>query len=84
VANGGDPIDPADARTLTQPFRRLDRGTSAFGLGLSIVRSVSEAHGGQTELLARAQGGLEVRVAVPAALADATAPKETIRALTKS
>jgi signal transduction histidine kinase len=84
VANGGARIDPAEASTLTQPFRRLDRGTGGFGLGLSIVRSVSEAHGGQTELLAREDGGLEVRVAIPPAPAPPSLPKETIRALTKS
>jgi signal transduction histidine kinase len=67
VANGGAPIDPADAARLTDPFRRLDRGTGGFGLGLSIVRSVVEAHGGTLEIMAPASGGLEVRIELPAA-----------------
>jgi signal transduction histidine kinase len=84
VENGGAKIDAADAATLTEPFRRLDRGTGGFGLGLSIVRSVSEAHGGATELTARAEGGLDVRVSMPATPPRTDRAKETIRALTKS
>jgi signal transduction histidine kinase len=67
VVNGGLPIDPADAATLTEPFRRLDRGTGGFGLGLSIVRSVVEAHRGTLEVDAPASGGLEIRIELPAA-----------------
>ena len=37
------------------------------GLGLSIVRSVAEAHGGHVALAARAQGGLAVDVVLPRA-----------------
>ncbi|HEY3725998.1 MAG TPA: HAMP domain-containing sensor histidine kinase [Solirubrobacteraceae bacterium] len=66
VSNGGPVIDPADAEQLTQPFRRLDRSGGGFGLGLSIVRSVAEAHGGTTEVSARRDGGLEVLVSLPA------------------
>jgi signal transduction histidine kinase len=65
VANGGSPIDPAVARTLTEPFRRLDRGTGGFGLGLSIVRSVVEVHGGTLQIEAPRSGGLEVRIELP-------------------
>jgi signal transduction histidine kinase len=83
VSNGGTRVDRADAATLTEPFRRLDRATGGFGLGLSIVRSVSEAYGGATEVNARPDGGLDVSVTVPGA-SPASAPKETIRALTKS
>ena len=83
VANGGRRIDPVQAPALTEPFRRLDRRGGGFGLGLSIVRSVSEAHGGRTELSAPTAGGLEVRVTLPAAT-PAEAPKETVRALTQS
>ncbi len=61
VANGGPRIDPADADTLTEPFRRLDRGAGGFGLGLSIVRSVVVAHGGTIEIRAPETGGLEVQ-----------------------
>jgi signal transduction histidine kinase len=65
VRNGGPVIDPADARTLTEPFRRLDRSFGGFGLGLSIVRTVAEAHRGSLEVLAPETGGLEVRVTLP-------------------
>ncbi len=65
VANGGPRIDPDDARALTEPFRRLHRHGDGFGLGLSIVRSVVEAHGGCTRITAPETGGLEVRVELP-------------------
>ena len=65
VANGGDPIDPARVQELAEPFRRLDRSVRGFGLGLSIVRSITEAHHGTATLLAPATGGLEVRVTLP-------------------
>ncbi len=86
VANGGQRIDAADAQTLTEPFRRLDRGAGGFGLGLSIVRSVVDAHGGTIELVAPAAGGLEVRIELPALprVTVAVLPKKTARVLTQS
>ncbi len=86
VANGGPRIDPAAASTLTEPFRRLDRGAGGFGLGLSIVRSVVDAHRGTIELSAPANGGLTVQIELPAAAAPVVGivPKRTARALTQS
>jgi signal transduction histidine kinase len=78
VCNGGPMIDQADAATLTEPFRRLDRSFGGFGLGLSIVRSVAEAHGGRLEVQARSLGGLEVRVEMPALPASASARDEEL------
>jgi signal transduction histidine kinase len=66
VSNGGPVIDPAEAAALTEPFRRLARDGGGFGLGLSIVRSVAEAHGGTVAVRAPAAGGLEVTVELPA------------------
>ena len=65
VCNGGARIDPKVAQALTEPFRRIDRSYGGFGLGLSIVRSVAEVHGGTVELVAPESGGLEVRVRLP-------------------
>jgi signal transduction histidine kinase len=68
VRNDG-PLVPSDAvASLLEPFQRLDRGArgDGAGLGLSIVRSVAEAHGGSVELRARPSGGLVVRVSLPA------------------
>jgi signal transduction histidine kinase len=66
VRNGGPAIDPDEAQRLTEPFRRLSRGAAGFGLGLSIVRSVAQAHGGGIDVRAPRDGGLEVRVELPA------------------
>jgi signal transduction histidine kinase len=70
VANSGPPIPPGQVAALFEPFRRLeadrtgsDRGA---GLGLSIVRSVATAHGGTATAKALPDGGLEVRVELPA------------------
>jgi len=65
VANSGAVIDPQTAATLVEPFRRLNRGVSGFGLGLSIVRSVAEAHGGAIAVQAPSSGGLRVTVTLP-------------------
>ncbi|HTX12238.1 MAG TPA: HAMP domain-containing sensor histidine kinase [Solirubrobacteraceae bacterium] len=84
VSNSGPHIDPADAVTLTQPFRRLDRGGGGFGLGLSIVRSVVDAHGGTLEVQAPDSGGLEVHITLPALPRVTIIPKKSARALTQS
>jgi signal transduction histidine kinase len=65
VANGGARIEAAEVEALTDPFRRLTRTGSGFGLGLSIVRSVAEAHGGTVSLTAPQTGGLVVTVDLP-------------------
>jgi len=84
VTNGGPVIDPEVAPKLTEPFRRLERGTNGLGLGLSIVNSVVRAHSGTVTIRAPEAGGLEVRVELPA---TAGKPKlkvaEESRALTR-
>jgi signal transduction histidine kinase len=67
VINSGPVVDPAVAARLVEPFERGGRtGTRGAGLGLSIVRTVAEAHGGRLALSARREGGLAVRVTLPA------------------
>jgi signal transduction histidine kinase len=85
VRNGGVVIAPDEAAMLTEPFRRVARAGGGFGLGLSIVRSVAEAHGGSVGLSAPPEGGLEVTIVLPA---EAPAPNVVVarrsRTLTKS
>jgi signal transduction histidine kinase len=68
VVNSGPQVDPAVAERLTEPFERGGRAHDGggAGLGLSIVRSVAEAHGGRLTLTPRREGGLAVRVTLPA------------------
>jgi signal transduction histidine kinase len=70
VGNTGFEVDQADVPGLFEPFRRggYERtGARGSGLGLSIVRAVSDAHGGTVTAQAQPGGGLEVRVSLPAA-----------------
>jgi len=68
VINTGPQIPPASLQRLTEPFERLGRrhGDGGSGLGLSIVRAVSDAHDATLRLLARDGGGLDVTVSFPA------------------
>jgi signal transduction histidine kinase len=69
VANSGPAVPPARVPYLFEPFQRLSRERTASGrgagLGLSIVRSVARAHGGEVSARARAGGGLAVEVELP-------------------
>jgi signal transduction histidine kinase len=69
VENSGPPVDREAAARLAEPFERLQREADArgAGLGLSIVRAVSEAHGGSLLIEPRAEGGLVVSVRLPRA-----------------
>ncbi|WP_368856226.1 sensor histidine kinase [Lentzea flava] len=61
------------ADQLFEPFRRLcfDRADPppGNGLGLSVVRAIAEAHDGSATARPRPEGGLVVRVVLPAAAA---------------
>ncbi|WTW92506.1 HAMP domain-containing histidine kinase [Streptomycetaceae bacterium NBC_01309] len=71
VSNSGPVVARYDVPALFEPFRRLgaDRiaGMSGAGLGLSIVRAVARAHGGDARAEPRESGGLRVTVTLPAA-----------------
>lgn len=73
--NGGSAIDPDDVKELARPFRRIgaqrtgqDKGA---GLGLAIVASIAEVHGGRLDLRARSDGGLRVAITLPLATSTA-------------
>jgi signal transduction histidine kinase len=69
VANTGPVIAPDAVDGLLQPFRRLhDRSDNdGFGLGLAIVTSIANVHGGTVAARPRPGGGLEVTVTLPEA-----------------
>lgn len=61
----GIPEDPAEARSLLEPFRRSSVVASTrpgAGLGLAVVAEVAKAHGGTIELSRRVGGGTKVVV----------------------
>ena len=73
-------LDPDQVKALTQPFRRIgaertgsDKGA---GMGLAIVSSIVEVHGGTLDLEALPDGGLHVVVTLPlAVMPTAEAPE---------
>jgi signal transduction histidine kinase len=68
VVNTGPIVSGHEIPALFEPFRRL-RDRTGFeggnGLGLSIVRAVAQAHGGDVSAAPRSGGGLQVRVTLP-------------------
>jgi signal transduction histidine kinase len=70
VSNSGPQVPPEAVPELFEPFRRLEGRTGGpadgAGLGLSIVRSIVQAHDGRVGARSRPDGGLDVRVELPA------------------
>lgn len=83
VANTGQPVSPADADRIFQPFERLNDRAShdGFGLGLTIVSSIAAIHGGTAAARPRDEGGLSIIVTIPSAgpAAQDTGSQETER-----
>jgi signal transduction histidine kinase len=72
VSNTGPVVPSYEVARLFEPFHRLDGdriGATApgAGLGLSIVRAVARAHGGEATARPREGGGLVVTVTLPGA-----------------
>jgi signal transduction histidine kinase len=70
IRNSGPVVPPEAVPTLFEPFRRVHGAertgdTRNAGLGLSIVRSVAQAHGGYAEAQPGRRGGLTVLVRLP-------------------
>src|SRR5205814_3441578 len=71
VENTGEKVTPELVATLVEPFqrgaRRIRTDHAGVGLGLAIVNSITQAHGGTLTLSPRAAGGLCATVQLPAA-----------------
>jgi signal transduction histidine kinase len=69
VENSGRMVPPDEVEGLLEPFRRAAPARSThgdgLGLGLSIAAAIATAHDSTLAVRARADGGLEVEVALP-------------------
>jgi signal transduction histidine kinase len=70
VHNQGEPIPAADQAVLFQQFRRARtaENKSGWGIGLSVVKGIVEAHGGRVEVESEKGTGTTFRVILPNAV----------------
>lgn len=70
VSDSGPGVPDESLGLLFDRFYRVDssrsRTSGGTGLGLSIVKTCAEIHGGEAEAFASEQGGLAIRVRIPA------------------
>jgi len=69
IQDEGPGLPQAELEKVFDPFYRVEgsrsRETGGTGLGLTLARSVAEAHGGSLVLRNRAEGGLEAVLVLP-------------------
>jgi C4-dicarboxylate-specific signal transduction histidine kinase len=63
VDDSGPGIDPKGAHQLFEPFFTTKQ--HGMGMGLSVCKSIIEAHGGQLSVVPRAPNGASFRIAIP-------------------
>ena len=70
IRDGGPGVPAKDLERIFEPFYRVaesrDRDTGGEGIGLAITAQVMKAHGGSASAANRQEGGLEVRLSLPA------------------
>lgn len=70
VDDDGPGVDPQKYEDVFKPFTRLDEARSlsesGVGMGLTIVRDVARAHGGDVKLSGAPSGGLRATITLPA------------------
>ncbi|CAA7622110.1 ATP-binding protein [Magnetospirillum sp. SS-4] len=69
IDDDGPGIPEAEMEKVFAPFYRIEgsrnRKTGGIGLGLTVVRTIIRAHGGDIRLENRKEGGLRVTVTIP-------------------
>ena len=69
VHNEGEPIAPDQVKSLFQPYFRSPQaemsGKTGWGMGLALVESVAEAHGGQVKVESSLLGGTTFTLSLP-------------------
>lgn len=69
IADNGPGVPPENLEFLFDRFYREEnsrnRETGGSGLGLSLVKTCAEMHGGHVEAFQSEQGGLKIRVCIP-------------------
>lgn len=69
VTNYGNPVPAADLETLFEPYRRGlsagHTGKKGWGLGLTLVKALVEAHGGSVKVRSSAEAGTTFTVSLP-------------------
>lgn len=69
IDDDGPGLGDEDLAQVFEPFYRAERSrnrnTGGTGLGLAVVRSIAQSHGGSIELRNRPQGGLAAVVRLP-------------------
>ncbi|HYZ86048.1 MAG TPA: DUF4118 domain-containing protein [Bryobacteraceae bacterium] len=68
VSDQGPGISPADADLVFEPFFRGNsgkHGVPGTGLGLSVVRRIARAHGGDAQIAPKAPNGARVEMFLP-------------------
>jgi signal transduction histidine kinase len=79
VHNEGPPIPPAELDRLFDPFHRAGgarvQGKPGWGLGLTLVKGLTEAHGGRISVESSAEAGTTFRVQLPRDARSAQEPR---------
>lgn len=69
VEDDGPGVPAAELAKICDPFYRIEgsrnRDTGGTGLGLAIVRQIARSHGGEVEVVNRAEGGLRSSLHFP-------------------
>ncbi len=67
VHSEGEPIPPDELARLFEPFHRAQQtfNRRGWGLGLTLVKGIAQAHGGRVEVHSSAEAGTMFRVYLP-------------------